>query len=192
MVSELFQDMTWQWWIAQSLAVFSIFFAFSAMQQKSTTDILWHRSLYAILVFAGAVALGQPSAMIMLGVSFIRNIILLSLSFSSARTLALKRIRWATFSLLAASLVTLNLVFWDGYLSILSIVDGFIFLIAFIQTKPVNVRRICVIGSLSSITFFILIFSPVNVVINLMVLISSIMGLVKIDKQSKACRPIGC
>lgn len=183
MASELFQDMTWQWWVAQALATVSIIFAFTAMQQKKTSDILWHRSIYALLVFAGGVFLGKASVMIMLGVAFLRNLILLFLSYRNSSKAAFKKIKWMIFIGLAASLIALNIIFWENYLSLLSMADGLIFLTAFIQTEPVNVRRISIVGASTSIVFFVLIFSPVNVVINLAVLISSIMGLLKIDKQ---------
>ena len=183
MVSELFQEMTWAWWVAQSLATISIIFAFSAMQQKNRTDILWHRSIYALLVFAGGVFLGKASVMIMLGVAFIRNLILLLLSYKHSSKAAFQRIKWSIFGVLAVSLVALNLVFWENYLSLLSMADGLIFLTAFIQTKPVNIRRITVVGASTSIVYFVLIFSPVNVAINIAVLISSIVGLCKIDKR---------
>ena len=170
--------MTLNWWIAQSFAVASIYFAFSAMQQKTTTDILLHRSTYALLVFAGSVFLGIASAMIMLGVAFVRNMILLLLSFRDVRVL-----KYVAFVILAISLITLNLIFWQSHLSILCIADGLIYLTAFIQSRPVNVRRICMVGSVTSITFFILIFSPVNIFISLAMLISSIIGLIRIDKK---------
>ena len=183
MYSELLQEMTWQWWVAQSLATISIIFAFSAMQQKKTTDILWHRSIYALLVFAGGIFLGKASVMIMLGVAFVRNLILLFLAHRHSSKVAFQRIKWATFGVLAVSLVALNMIFWEGYLSILSAADGLIFLTAFIQSKPINVRRITIVGALCSIVYFVLIFSPVNVAINIAVLISSIVGLVRLDKS---------
>jgi hypothetical protein len=189
MVSELYQDMNWQWWVAQGLATVSIIFAFTAMQQKNTTNILWHRSIYALLVFAGGVFLGKASVMVMLGVSVLRNIILLGLSYhdnnEKKNKSLFKKIKWTTFALLAASLIALNAVFWEGYLSILSMVDGLIFLTAFIQSNPANVRRITIFGAISSVAYFVLIFSPVNIVINLAVLVSSIVGLVKLDKKQK-------
>lgn len=185
MASELSKDMTWQWWVAQSLATISIIFAFSAMQQKKTTNILWHRSVYALLVFVGGIFLGKASVIIMLGIAFVRNLILLLLSYHDSNKSAFKKIKWATFAVLAISLIALNIIFWENYLSLLSMADGLIFLTAFIQTKPANVRRISIVGAFTSIIFFILIFSPINVVINLSVLISSIIGLLKIDKQKK-------
>lgn len=185
MASELFQNMTWQWWVAQSLATISIIFAFTAMQQKKTTDILWHRSIYALLVFAGGVFLGKASVMIMLGVAFIRNLILLLLSYKDNNKAAFQKIKWTIFAVLGVSLIALNLIFWENHLSLLSMADGLIFLTAFIQSNPANVRRICIVGASTSIVLFVLILSPVNVVINLAVLISSIVGLLKIDKQKK-------
>lgn len=185
MASELLKEMTWQWWVAQVLATISIIFAFSAMQQKNTTNILWHRSIYSILVFAGGIFLGQASAIIMLGVAFVRNLILLGLSYKTSSKATFKKIKWTIFVVLAISLVALNMIFWENYLSILSMADGLIFLTAFIQSKPINVRRISIIGASTSIVFFVLVFSPVNVAINIAVLVSSIVGLVKYDRQSR-------
>lgn len=183
MISEFAQDIsTWQWWVSQAFALVSIIFCVSAMQQKKTTDILWHRTIYSLLIFGGGCFLGKLPAMIMMGVAFIRNLILLLLSFKSELS---KLVKWSVFALLAVSLIILNIIFWENYLSLLSIAVGLAFLTAFIQSKPVNVRKVSIVAAAISIVFYILVFAPVNALINVAVLISAIVGLVRLDKKQK-------
>jgi len=175
-------DITWQWWVSQIFAIVSIIFCVSAMQQTKTTGMLWHRTIYSLLIFAGGVFLGKLPAMIMMGVAFVRNFILLGLAYKTKISQPLK---WSVFAALAASLVALNIIFWENVLSILSIAVGIAFLIAFIQVKPANVRRVSIVAASLSIVFYILVFSPVNAVINVAVLVSSCVGLARYDRRKK-------
>ena len=144
MLQEFVAGINWQWWASQGLAVVSIIFCITAMQQKNTTDILWHRSIYSLLIFAGGCFLGALPAMIMMGVAFVRNFILLLLSYKKD---ASKAIKISIFAVLAASLIALNIIFWENILSILSIAVGIAFLIAFIQSKASNVRRVSIVAA---------------------------------------------
>jgi len=182
MAADFVQDITWQWWVSQGLALVSIIFCVLAMQQKKTTDMLWHRTIYSLLIFGGGCFLGKLPAMIIMGVAFLRNVVLLILSY---RAKISKIMKWSVFAVLASTLIALNIIFWENYLSILSIAVGLAFLTAFIQSKPVNVRRVSVGAAALAIVFYILVFAPVNAVINLAVLISSIVGLVRFDKRKK-------
>jgi len=181
MFTEFLQGINWQWWVSQALATVSVIFCITAMQQKTTTNMLWHRTIYSLLIFGGGCFLGKLPAMIMMGVAFVRNGVLLGLSYKGEKVS--KLLKWSIFGVLAASLIALNIVFWENLLSALSIVVGLAFLTAFIQSKPVNVRRVSIGASLLAIVFYILVFSPVNAVINVAVLISSIVGLVRFDKK---------
>lgn len=173
--------MTWQWWVCQAFSTASIIFCITAMQQKKRTDILWHRSIFSLLLFGGVCFLGNLPAMIMIGVGFLRNLVLLILSFKTNLSILIK---WSIFVALAVSLIVLNIIFWENYLSLLSIAVGLAFLTAFIQTKPVNIRRVSIVAASLAIVFYILSFLPVNALINLSVLISSIVGLVRLDKKN--------
>ena len=180
MLSEFLRDINWQWWVSQALATVSIIFCITAMQQKKTTGMLWHRTIYSLIIFGGGCFLGKLPVMIMLGVAFLRNAILLGISYKADIS---KKIKWSVFAVLAVSLIALNIVFWENLLSILSIAVGLAFLTAFIQSKPVNVRRISIAAASISIVFYALAFSPVNAIINVAVLISSIIALVRFDRK---------
>ena len=183
MVSEFVQETTtWQWWVCQAFATVSIIFCVTAMQQKKTTDILWHRSIFSLLLFGGVCFLGRLPAMIMIGTGFVRSVILLILSYKPQISHIYK---WLIFAALAASLIALNIIFWEDYLSLLSIAVGLAFLTAFIQSKPANVRRVSIAAASLAIIFYILMFLPVNAIINISVLISSIVGLVRFDRRKK-------
>lgn len=183
MFSEFLQDTTeWQWWVSQSFALVSMIFAFTAMQQRKRTKILWHRSIYSLLLFIGVCFLGKISAIIMVGIGFFRTLVLLFLAY---KTKLSKLIKWLVFAGLAAILITLNIIFWENYLSLLSIAVGLAFLIAFIQEKTINVRRVSIVAALIAIVFYILVLSPANAIINVAVLVSSIIGLFRINRKEK-------
>jgi len=120
--------------------------------------------------------------MIMIGMGFVRSVVLLIMSYKSEIKAGVK---WSVFGVLAVSLVALNIIFWDGFLSVLSMAVGLAFLTAFIQSKPANVRRVSILAASLAIVFYILSFLPVNAAINLSVLISSIVGLVRLDRKKK-------
>jgi len=180
MITEFIADISWQWWVCQAFSTVSIIFCITAMQQRKTTDILWHRSIFSLLLFGGVCFLGKLPAMIMIGMGFVRNVILLVLSY---KTKISGGIKWTVFAILGVSLAALNIIFWDGYLSLLSIAVGMAFLTAFIQSKPANVRRVSILAASLAIIFYILMFLPVNAIINLSVLISSIVGLMRLDRK---------
>ena len=184
MVREFLQSTAeWQWWVSQAFALVAMIFSITAMQQKSTTRILWHRSFYSLLLLCGTFFLWKLPAIIMVGVGLLRTLVLLYLSYKSKVSKNTKR--WV-FAGLAAILITLNIIFWENVLSILSIAVGLAYLIAFIQQKPVNIRHITVAAASIGIVFYILVFSPMNAVINLSVLISTVVALFRIDKPKKA------
>lgn len=180
MYLEFMKDINWQWWVAQGFALVSIIFCITTMQQKTQKGILWHRCIYSLLIFAGGVFLGELSAIIMMGIAALRNIILLIMSYKKKLS---KIIKWLILGVLATSLVALNIIFWENYLSLLSMAVGLAFLIAFIQSDPQKVRWISIVAAALSIVFYALIFAPVNMIINISVLISSIVGLVRFGKK---------
>ena len=180
MWSEFLSGLSWQWYVSQGLTALSIIFCITAMQKTKLTDMLWHRSLYSLLLFAGACFLAELPAMIMIGIGFLRTLVLLILSY---RENAKQRTRIIVFCVLAALLIGLNIIFWEGWLSILSIAVGILFLFAFIQTKSKNVRRITCVAATVAIVFYMASFMLVNALINLAVLISSIVGIFRLDKK---------
>jgi len=183
MIAEFVADTTtWQWWVCQAFSTVSIIFCITAMQQRKTTDILWHRSIFSLLLFGGVCFLGKWPAMIMIGMGFVRSVILLILSY---KTEISKLVKWSVFAVLAVSLVALNIIFWENYLSLLSIAVGMAFLTAFIQSNPANVRRVSILAASLAIVFYILMFLPVNAVINISVLVSSIVGLARLDRKKQ-------
>ena len=118
----------------------------------------------------------------MIGMGFVRSVILLILSY---KTEISKLVKWSVFAVLAVSLVALNIIFWENYLSLLSIAVGMAFLTAFIQSNPANVRRVSILAASLAIVFYILMFLPVNAVINISVLVSSIVGLARLDRKKQ-------
>jgi hypothetical protein len=180
--SEFLQSLsTWPWWVSQVFALVGMVFCITAMQQQKTTSMLWHRSIYSLLIFFGVCFLGQLSAIVLTGVAFVRNIVLLVLSKHEKVS---KETRVSIFIILALSLILLNLWFWENYLSFLSIALGLAYLTAFAQSKPASVRKISLLAASIAIVFYTLIFSPVNVLINIAVLVSAIVGLRRFDRKN--------
>ena len=182
MWNEFISGLSWQWYVSQGLTNVAIIFCITAMQKTKLTDMLWHRSLYSLLLFAGVCFLGELPAMIMIGIGFVRTLVLLILSYKENAT---QRTRVIIFVTLALALIGLNIGFWEGWLSALSIAVGILFLLAFIQTQSKNVRRVTIVASSVAIVFYLLSFMLVNALINLAVLISTIVGILRLDKRER-------
>ncbi len=91
---------------------------------------------------------------------------------------------------LALSIIVFNIVFWNGYLSIFSIIIGIGSIISFAQVKPKNIRLTIAPIQVISTIYYILMLAPINAMIELTALISAIVGMIRLDfkKQPVAAK----
>jgi len=170
--------MEWQWWVSQGFAVLGLVCIAISMQQNTRKRLLWYNMAATILLFIGVCFLWQLSAVILLGVNTVRNgTALFFAHFPNTKRFWI----WATSLALVVVLVTLNIVLWINWLNILSITIGIGFIIAFMQKTPKTMRLIIVPVRIIALVYFILLFAPINAVIEIVGLTSTIIGIIRLD-----------
>ena len=173
---------SWQWWVAQGFAFVGLVLVVISMQQKTSKGILWYRNFATASVTVGVCFLGEISAIIMCGAGMIRNAVSLVFAYKPNTS---RFWRWGTSGILIALLISLNIVFWTGYLNIISMVLGISLVITFMQKKPSTIRALSVGMEIISIVYYSLLLSPINVGIEVFGLISAIVGIVRLDIKRK-------
>lgn len=157
------------------------------MQQKSRISILSWNLAAAVAMFISCCCLWQFSAMILMGVSSVRSVTALIFAIKPN---VKKWIFITTNVVLALSIIVFNIVFWNGYLSIFSIIIGIGSIISFAQVKPKNIRLTIAPIQVISTIYYILMLAPINAMIELTALISAIVGMIRLDfkKQPVAAK----
>jgi hypothetical protein len=173
---------TWQWWVSQIFAALCLFCIVVSMQQKKRVTILTWNLIGTVFALTSVTFLWSFSAMILVGVATVRCIT--SLLFAIYLNTP-KWVFYVTNCVLATAIIALNIVFWQGYLSILSMIVGIGFIISYMQTTPKNIRRTIVPIRIISTIYYFLLFAPVNAVIELTALASAIIGIIRFDTKKK-------
>ena len=172
----------WVWWVSQGFAVIGLIFIIVSMQQKSRISILSWNLAAAVSMFISCCCMWQFSAMILMGVSSVRSVTALIFAIKPD---VKKWIFITTNVVLALLIVVLNIVFWNGYFSIFSIIIGIGFIISFAQVKPRNIRLTIAPIRVISTVYYLLMLATINAVIELTALISAIVGMIRLDFKKK-------
>jgi hypothetical protein len=170
--------MEWYWWVSQAIVIVSIFFEIVAMQQKTRIAILWYRSVSVVLILTSVILIGNVSAIILMSIGVARNAVALILAYKP------KTPRWIKLTaglLLIAALIALNIIFWTGWLSVMSMVIGTGYIIAFLQEKPANVRKFTFFTAIPDVVYFSIIIAPVNAIRVLLMGTSALIGIIRHD-----------
>ena len=174
--------MTWQWITNQIFAFLGLVFAVISFQQKNSKRLLIFRNIATLLVFIGLCIYGNVSAIIFCGVGVIRNLVTLYFAYKPNT----RRIyKYIASLVLVTILVVLNVIYWKNYLNIFSIVLGTTAIITFMQTKASTIRKLSVLMEIMSIIYYIILFTPTNVAIEVIGLISAIVGIIRLDLKKK-------
>ena len=112
------------------------------------------------------------------GAGVITNLITLYFAYKPDTKKVLKYVSSALLILLT---IILNIIYWKNYYNLYSIVLDTITVITFMQTKTSTIRQFSVVVLTLSIVYYILLLSPMNVVITVTGLISNIIGIIRLD-----------
>ena len=174
--------MTWQWITNQVFAFVGLVFVVISYQQKDSKRLLIYRNLATLFIFIGLCFLGNVSAIIFCGTGIIRNLISLYFAYKpNAKTI----LKYTSSSILILLIILLNLIYWKNYFNLFSIVIGILAIIALMQKKAFTIRKISVIGEILAIIYYALLLSPGNVIIELVGLISAIIGIIRVDLKKE-------
>lgn len=170
--------MTTEWIINQIFAFIGLIFVVISFQQKNSKRLLIFRNIATIFVFIGLCFLGNTSAIIFCGVGALRNLVTLYFAYKPQTKTIFKII---ASIILVSLLVALNIIFWKNYLNIYSIVLGSLAVYTFMQKKASTIRKLSVFLEILSITYYTILLSPTNVLIEVIGLTSAVIGIIRLD-----------
>lgn len=172
---------TWQWIVNQIFAFLGLVFVVLSFQQKSTKKLLILRNIATLLVFTGLCFLGNISAIIFCGAGVIRNAVSLLFAY---RPQTKKTTKYIASIMIVILLIVLNIIYWKDFYNLYSIVLGALAVYTFMQEKTSMIRKLSVIVETISIIYYTLLLSPTNIVIEIIGLISAIVGIIRIDRKN--------
>lgn len=175
-------DITWQWIVNQIFAFIGLIFVIISFQQKSTKKLLFLRNFATGFVFIGLCFLGNISAIIFCGAGVIRNLVSLYFAYKPDTK---KTIKYIASILIVLLLITLNIIYWNNLYNLYSIMLGTLAVITFMQEKSSTIRKLSVVNEILSITYYTLLMSPTNIIIEVVGLISAIVGIIRLDIKNK-------
>lgn len=173
-------DITWQWIVSQIFALIGLVYLCFSFQQKTSIKLILLRNIATLHVFTGLCFLGNLSAIIMCGAGIVRNAVSLYFSFKPKTK---NIIRYLLFLIIAILLVVLNIIFWENYYNLLSIFLGLMLIYTFMQVKPAKIRIWSIISGVVAIVYFCLLFSPINIIIEYVGVISALVGIIRLDRN---------
>lgn len=174
---------TWQWIVNQVFAFIGLVLVTISFQQKDAKKLIIVRNFATLAVFIGLCFLGNISAIIFCGAGVIRNLITLYFAYKPRTN---KYIKYISSALLVVMIIILNIIYWKNYFNLFSIVLGTVAIITFMQTQASTIRKMSVVAEILSITYYSLLLSPTNVAIEVIGLISAIVGIIRLDRKNKS------
>ena len=174
--------MSTEWILNQVFAFIGLIFVVISYQQKDSKKLLIFRNIATIFVFIGLIIYGNVSAIIFCGVGAIRNLVALYFAYKPNTN---KVYKYIASVILALILVVLNIIYWNNYLNIFSMVVGIVAIITFMQNDAATIRKLSIVLEVLSITYYSLLLSPTNVAIDIIGLTSAIVGIIRLDRNKK-------
>lgn len=171
---------TWQWIVDQIFAFIGLIFIIFSFQSKDTKKLIILRNFATLSVFIGLCFLGNISAIIMCGAGVIRNLVTLYFAFKPNTN---KYMKYISSLLIILLIIVLNMTYWNNLFNLYSIVLGIMLVIIFMQTKSSVIRKMSVLVEILSIIYYSLLISPTNVIIEVVGLISAIIGIIRLDRK---------
>ena len=170
------------WWVSQGFAFIALVLVVVSFQQKEKTKLLWVRSFSVGAAFVGSLFLWSIPVVISFSISIVR--IAFALYYAYKPNLK-AWIKYGVCVFLFAALVAFNLVFWNGYLSVLSIIYGTLGIITFMQKNARLIRFVSLFFAGFGVVYFLLALSPISAIIDSIAFITAIVGIVRLDLKKK-------
>ena len=166
------------WWISQIGPIILLVCLIVSMQQRTRKNIMWWNTVGMFVAFVFTFWLGVIPVIILIGINLARNIaVLVFAHFEKVDS----RIQWLVGALLVLVLIVANVVFWQGLLSVGAIFVGTGLIIGFFQPTPKRMRIVLAIMRPPSATFHLWSGNWTQVVTELAVMVSGIIGIIRFD-----------
>jgi len=173
---------SWSWWTSQFFAFLLLVCLIVSMQQKTRTKLMWWNTVGMFFGVVGAIFLGFASVIILMTINFSRNVTVLIFSyFPNAK----QRIFWSFGAALIIAVTTANLIFWENWLSGMSIAVGIGFIVAFFQMTPKRMRFGLCIMRFPACAFAILTTNLVQAVTETVAFTSGLIAIIRLDMKKK-------
>jgi len=176
---------TWQWWVCQALMAVALVFVVIQMQQKTAVRLLWYRMVATLIALVAVSFLGIWSVIIVMIAGIIRLCVALFFAYRPTTKIIYK---YVAGLFIVALIISLNVIFWENWLSGLSIVFGISMVIMYLQRDAKRMRIVAVPVGLLGVTFYSLQLTPMNAAIELFALLSTIIGIIRLDRKQKEKR----
>ena len=85
--------------------------------------------------------------------------------------------------LIVILLIALNIIYWKNFYNLYSIVLGTLAVYTFMQDRASMIRKLSVVIEILSIIYYSLLLSPTNIVIEVVGLVSAIVGIIRLDRR---------
>ena len=172
------------WWISQAFVFVSLVFVIISFQQRDRIKLLWLRNISVWFAFIGSLFLWSIPVIISFSISIIRIGFAL---FNAYKPDLKKWLKYGVCIVLFIALVTFNVVFWNGYLSILSMVYGTLGIVTFMQNSAKMIRCVSLMFAGFGVVYFLFALSPISVIVDGIAFVTAVIGIVRLDirKNSK-------
>lgn len=175
---------TWQWWVSQAFVLVALILVIFSTQQRTALKINIYKGISTVFSLIGLCFIGQPSAIILNAVGVLRSIMVITFGLKPNIN---KYVKYSLVSALLLLLVILNIVFWQSFYNILSIIIAGTLILTYIQTNPRTIRTMVCGVSIVSAIYYTMIKSPMNSIIDLIGFTSSLIGIFRIDMKMNNC-----
>ena len=161
---------------------YTVLFFLHYINHNSNSKLNIYKGISTLFSLIGLCFLGQPSAIILNAIGVLRSSMVIAFGLKPDIN---KKLKYSLVSTLIIILITLNIVFWQGFYTILSILIGSTLIITYIQKDAYTIRTMVCGVSIVSAIYYTLIQSPLNAIIDLIGFMSSIIGIFRLDLKSK-------
>lgn len=174
--------MTTEWILNQVFAFIGLIFVVLSFQQKESKRIILFYVLATLFVLIGLCIYGDASSIVLCSVGLIRNLTAL---FFAYKPNTKSSIKFTASVFLIFILILFNIIYWNNYLNILSIIIGTLATIMFMQKDAKIIRKLSLIFEILLIIYFALLLTPINVIMEIIGLTSVIIGIIRLDIKKK-------
>jgi len=178
---------TTNWWIGQGFALIGLIFIVIGLQQKNRRNLLWLQTISAAFITVGFFFLGEASIIVLGIIVVLQSIFSLILSYVTLRSKVDLILRLCVGAFFVAILVGTNIYLSQSFsvVGALSIVVGISMIAMLLQRKAAQIRKMMVFTQTLCIILYLLVFSPVNIIISGLRLASAVIGIVRLDLFSR-------
>jgi|GEM_PF-2606668 len=164
----------------------ALVFVIIQMQQKTAKRLLWYRMTATVIGLVAVSFIGVWSVIILMLAGILRVGVALYFAYNPNTKTIFKVIAGI---LIIALIITLNIIFWEGWISIFSMVFGASMVVMYLQKTAKTIRKFGILVGILGVTFYVIQLMPMNIAIELLALISVIVGIIRLDRATQDKKP---